>query len=1569
MKFRKTLTSVLISVILVMAVALCVVHFRVATTGMERLRTYLTSFLPQGSSGIEIRIEDVSGTLMRSLRINGIDVSVNGTGVIGIERADLSLNLWQILRIALGRDVSAATLTTTGVSVKLDDASLDDLLEAVKSLKKEDSGSGEDAGGASSRAAAVPAIDLVLSDMALDIDVRGIRTVVSGAVAYAGFGQGLSFTEAGLNIQDLPLSYPKALGDKVLKVSDLRVLFDSTQDLSLSMGSVSLDGMGKAEDISALARMKDDLIFAALYMESLALGGEGSSLPLSAGLESAYVQLSMDRADPLLAFDLSAETLSAKAVTDNLDLDATVTGLGLAGTWNMAESLSVGLGSEAVKAVANGVLVDVSGLEADLGLNIQSGSTAGQIMMAAADVSQTGIPLAGRVNLENLTFDYSLSQQNIGLRTRGRAAVFTDNDLLGKVTTDFELSLQGKEIGNLNLISASVSGLDCASLQDIDATVLLDLSSELSAQVSVSDELSASVVFSREGNQLSVQLFLNDLVPGRHRELYDAFLSDKTFISENTALDGSLILSVAIPESAGISALREGNVSVDVLRSFVDTGRISINAAVRNLPVGKSEMGGGVTLEASFDSGSAVVDTLAVTTMGYRVFYSGTVDFDELVPSGRLSLQSSSDGRELAGVDLSHATGSKTYEYSASSPLLKDVSVSGVIDWQDLGRILINGTVRAGLFVGGSMDFNAVFTPDPLHLSIASEFADLLVTYAESEVSVEGSLVGFGINTGNMPITVSSAIMARYNTESKDFDVKLDGLDVVSTRFRFSSDLRLTQDSLKIGNLGLGLGQLYSRFRGNLDLSFASIQEIISGKTDSLLGTMDFVSESGLTQFNGAVTEDRGYLDILFLGSERFQTEISVLGRRGERFYFSGSSSWGDAGKNSLIFNGVYDNLVFSLYDSHGRLGNLELNDIGLTADFVNNLITGGVGLRNSRIFTDGRNIVQSVVLDFDARADSFIDVAMDMLAGRDYRLDFSVGLSDFQMEDGFTVPDTRVDIVLSNNTFELSGNMINGTFDLKEGYADISVDDGFIFGFKARGYVGSTLDVYISDIHFPLTLANQFIDLPMVTFDKGVIEGELLLKGTSSGPSFYGMLYCQSFDMSMFFLPDQILTTKNLAIALHDRTVSISQAPISGYSENDGRYFHGDLSLEVVILDTGVESMEFGLNINDDTPLDFWFPARGDQLEMEIRTDVSGYLGFATSGGKAKITTDIKVSDMLMDFRIDDELPVWLSNFKFGQGNRSVDMDVRLTTGQDVEFYYPEKDNSFINFTLTEDKSVHLVVADGKTSMDGGLSIKTGQVYYFQNDFIIREGSVDLTERRYTGTTSSFPFVLNLTADLTDYDSDGNKIEISLILKNATPDNITPRFSSVPARDENEIMAMLGQSVLSAGALDQSVSLSSLATLAATATDALVRVGILESNKNYSITGIIRNALGLDIFSARSNILSNVIIDALPGELTGRGDVSILARYLDGTSIYAGKYIGNNWFVKVRMMLKADGSVRLSDRVGHFLAKDLILDNEFSLDFNTPLGTFSVFTQPRELSVFDILDTIGFSVTKQIQF
>jgi hypothetical protein len=41
----------------------------------------------------------------------------------------------------------------------------------------------------------------------------------------------------------------------------------------------------------------------------------------------------------------------------------------------------------------------------------------------------------------------------------------------------------------------------------------------------------------------------------------------------------------------------------------------------------------------------------------------------------------------------------------------------------------------------------------------------------------------------------------------------------------------------------------------------------------------------------------------------------------------------------------------------------------------------------------------------------------------------------------------------------------------------------------------------------------------------------------------------------------------------------------------------------------------------------------------------------------------------------------------------------------------------------------------------------------------------------------------------------------------------------------------------------------------------------------------------------------------------------------------------------------------------------------ELSVEWANPMATFSIFTQPEELSLFSILDTIGFSATKRIEF
>ena len=179
---------------------------------------------------------------------------------------------------------------------------------------------------------------------------------------------------------------------------------------------------------------------------------------------------------------------------------------------------------------------------------------------------------------------------------------------------------------------------------------------------------------------------------------------------------------------------------------------------------------------------------------------------------------------------------------------------------------------------------------------------------------------------------------------------------------------------------------------------------------------------------------------------------------------------------------------------------------------------------------------------------------------------------TDFILSDGFELADNQVDMHLENGLLSFSGSLVNGAFDTLSGYLELDIDEKNLFGFKARGYVGDEMDLLLTDLRFPLPLMNQFMDVPNFSFTDGLIEGDVLITGPLSDPSLYGMAYCQSYEMSLFYLPDQTITVKNVALSINDHSLLVSRTPLAGYSEADGRYFFGDVSVDIILQGLGVE-------------------------------------------------------------------------------------------------------------------------------------------------------------------------------------------------------------------------------------------------------------------------------------------------------------------------------------------------------------------------------------------------------------
>ena len=279
------------------------------------------------------------------------------------------------------------------------------------------------------------------------------------------------------------------------------------------------------------------------------------------------------------------------------------------------------------------------------------------------------------------------------------------------------------------------------------------------------------------------------------------------------------------------------------------------------------------------------------------------------------------------------------------------------------------------------------------------------------------------------------------------------------------------------------------------------------------------------------------------------------------------------------------------------------------------------------------------------------------------------------------------------------------------------------------------------------------------------------------------------------------------------------------------------------------------------------------------------------------------------------------------------------------------------------EDVAFHFMYDSltGEKAINGTLSFRSGEIYYFQKNFFITEGSIVLPQ---SGADLS-AIRMNFRARLRSYDSDGERVDIYLVLRNAGFDNINPTFESTPAMSTEEIMSILGTSLLPESAYGSN-NLSSVASLVTSGVDVLNRMGVINTSSYADLGSVVRDSLGFDIFSLRTSILENFLIDAVFSSSGSSYSFSPLATYLNNTSIYMGKYLQNNLYLQIMVYLQAVDSI---ENRTSFLSDDLSLDLEISLEWENPLGTITFFTSPDNLTLHSLFDNFGISYSNTIYF
>ncbi|HKL57099.1 MAG TPA: hypothetical protein VJ854_01765, partial [Sphaerochaeta sp.] len=535
-----------------------------------------------------------------------------------------------------------------------------------------------------------------------------------------------------------------------------------------------------------------------------------------------------------------------------------------------------------------------------------------------------------------------------------------------------------------------------------------------------------------------------------------------------------------------------------------------------------------------------------------------------------------------------------------------------------------------------------------------------------------------------------------------------------------------------------------------------------------------------------------------------------------------------------------------------------------------------------------------------------------------------------------------------------LASPLLTFSYDRPDGALQATVDKDFGIGIDLDGWIRAEgLYLKAENIHFPLTLLNRLFVKPIFGFIDGTARGELLIGGTLEKPKAYGQLSLDSSSMDLFWLPQDILSVRSATVTIDGQRATSPTFPFFSTNRETGVTVRGVASLSANFDGLNLTSYEIDARPTDGQVF-VYIPIQG--IDAEVLTYAEGTFRLFGVGTQTWLSGDVLLENTTMSLGLQG-LPSWY----VATGMTSTDF--KITTGKNVSFFYPNMINPFIKATLTENQKIDILFdhTTEEISLDGSFAFRSGEIYYFQKNFFITEGSLTLHTDALSGSSTIQPRI-NLRAKLTDFDRGGNRVDIFLVLRDSSLTNLNPQFESIPSKDINEILEIMGQSILPSGAYGQ-VNLYSVVSLAAAATDVAGKLGYINTANNTALTESIRISLGLDLFSLRSNIVQNILFDALPGSTLGTS-FSPLARYLNNTTIFMGKYVGKNYFLQALIHLSATDRSKIKRS---FIAPDLAIDLELSMEWNNPLGTFSFFTQPNELSIYNIFDTIGFSVTKRI--
>ncbi|MCL2007824.1 MAG: translocation/assembly module TamB [Treponema sp.] len=448
--------------------------------------------------------------------------------------------------------------------------------------------------------------------------------------------------------------------------------------------------------------------------------------------------------------------------------------------------------------------------------------------------------------------------------------------------------------------------------------------------------------------------------------------------------------------------------------------------------------------------------------------------------------------------------------------------------------------------------------------------------------------------------------------------------------------------------------------------------------------------------------------------------------------------------------------------------------------------------------------------------------------------------------------------------------------------------------GTFAGSIISNMIDAQTSDLYVDMGSLWRFIppEVDFIAFPAGIATGSIRMTGPISDPEFYGFVQGRSLQMLIPDFIGGIIRPVPIHVVLdgHDMTFGPIDAAVGQGMGRASGWFRFDQWVPNIF------------NIDIQVPHEHPIPYDINISGIIARGLASGRLSLSMEDLIFSVSGNLMAHDTVMSMNA-NELTGLLD---YGSASLSdnlvhVATDITIQTGRRAEFIWP-LEFPIIQANADMGTTINIRSDDiaGRYSLNGDVRLRSGEIFYLERNFYIREGTIFFRESEL-----QFNPRISARAEIREQANSG-PVTISMIIDNAPLMSFTPRFTSAPPLSQVEIYALLGQQPLE-GTADGQLNFAASAAI-----DSLAQVIVVQRLQRQ-----LRDFLGLDMLSVRTQILQNAIM-----QFTGQYGEGFDRSLVDNTTIFLGRYFGAEIFGEAMLSFRHDelmgtGGIRLESEFG----------------------------------------------------